>query len=327
MSKTLWSGIAAVALLGAGLAAAPATSVVASGADDRRCARSGPGSGTSSARVPKGGKLNAEPTDQTAAERAALERQMLRRLERRYGGKAQAPRLDRTLIDVHVHVITRRNGSGNTSNRTIRKQMRAINKAFAGRTAKRSVDTPFRFRMRSLERVNNTDWYNWKFNDDDRAAKKRLHRGGFDDLNIYVSNLGDALLGYAFYPGLARKNLFRDGLVVHKASLPGGAFETYDKGDTATHEIGHWLNLAHTFEGSCSPNGDFVTDTPRQKADVNVFKCNESLNTCGENPGDNPLTDPVHNFMNYTSDRCIDRFTRGQKNRMALSWLAYRVDG
>ena len=321
MRGTLWGGVAAVAMLGASLAATPATSAVLTGTDEQACA---PGA-ASSARVAKGGRLNAEPTEKTAAQREALERRTAQRLQQRYG--TQRPGVRRAKIDVHVHMLLKRNGDKNTSNRTVERQMSVLNRAFAGRTSKPAAQTPFRFRVRSIDRTRNTDFYNWKFQDDDKAAKKQLHRGGFDDLNIYIADLSGGLLGYAYYPGLARKKLFRDGLVVHKESLPGGSFDLYDRGDTATHEIGHWMGLYHTFEGSCGPNGDFVTDTPRQLADSNVYKCDEELNTCGENPGDNPLTDPVHNFMNYTSDRCMDRFTRGQRDRMELSWVAYRADG
>lgn len=320
MRSTLFGGVAAVALLGAGLAATPAASVVASG-DGDRCK---PGK-SSQAKVAEGGGTHSEPTAMTAREQAAFERTTTQRLDRRYGGKELAPRPGPTKINVYVHVIRKRNGQGNTTARDVRRQIRVMNRGFGGRTSGPAVNTPFSFRLKSVDRTRNTDWYNWDFADDDKPAKKALHRGSFRDLNIYIADLSGGLLGYAYYPNLPRRLLFRDGLVVHKESLPGGSFDVYDRGDTATHEIGHWLGLYHTFEGSCSPNGDFVEDTPRQKAGSNVFECDESLNTCGNNPGPAALRDPVHNFMNYTSDRCIDRFTRGQKERMKLNWVAYRA--
>jgi hypothetical protein len=77
--------------------------------------------------------LNAEPTEKTAAQRAALERRTAQRLQQRYG--TQRPGVRRTKIDVHVHVLLKRNGDKNTSNRTVERQMRVINRAFAGRSS------------------------------------------------------------------------------------------------------------------------------------------------------------------------------------------------
>ena len=108
--------------------------------------------------------------------------------------------------------------------------------------------------------------------------------------------------------------------------MPGGNAEyttssgdtfTYNKGDTATHEVGHWMNLYHTFQGSCSKNNDYVADTPWQKADVNIFYCHMHQNTCGE---PDSREDPTRNFMNYVDDPCMWRFSHGQKDRMNISW-------
>ncbi len=66
----------------------------------------------------------------------------------------------------------------------------------------------------------------------------------------------------------------------------------YAQGDTATHKVGHWMNLYHTFQGSCGPNNDYVEDTAPQKADVNVFYCRLTYNTCG---GADSARDPVTN--------------------------------
>ena len=93
----------------------------------------------------------------------------------------------------------------------------------------------------------------------------------------------------------------------------------YNQGDTATHEVGHWLGLLHTFENGCVQPGDAVEDTPYQANGLNIFECDESLDTCAQ-----PGTDPVHNFMNYSNDLCLDRFTPGQSRRMTDTWLAFR---
>jgi len=88
-------------------------------------------------------------------------------------------------------------------------------------------------------------------------------------LNIWVCDLGFLLLGYAQFPGLSAAT---DGVVIHYKYFGtiGTATWPFNKGRTATHEIGHWLWLYHTFEGCCSGNtasncltgGDRVCDTP-----------------------------------------------------------------
>lgn len=107
-----------------------------------------------------------------------------------------------------------------------------------------------------------------------------------------------------------------DGVVLLSGTLPGGITNlgpgaVYNQGDTATHEVGHWLNLYHTFQGSCSRLNDYVTDTPAQLGGPNIFQCNPGLDTC--RPHGPRWRDPVRNFMNYTDDPCLNQFTWGQR--------------
>ncbi len=324
MRRSVWGGVAALALVGAGLTAgaagASAVVLVGGGADD--CT---PGA-ASGARVPDGHSIKSDPNSLSAPQVAARAADFSKQRAKLGYDKSSSPRLDdgSQRIKTIVHVIRRNNRSGNTTNKQVRRQIRVMNNAFSGDTAKASVNTPFRFRIKDIQRTNDTDLYNWDIQDDDTEAKDKLHRGGFRTLNLYVAKLDGGLLGYATFPTANDKRLFLDGIVVTKESLPGGSAAPYNKGDTATHEAGHWLNLYHTFQGGCSDPGDYVVDTPRQRAGSNVFRCNPDLNTCGNNDGSEALRDPVHNFMNYTDDKCMNRFTRGQEDRMELSWLAYR---
>ena len=211
----------------------------------------------------------------------------------------------------------------------VERQIAVLNEAYAGRSSTQTAPTVFQFVTRSVNYIRNSDWYEWDLpgatpenptpDPDDAEAKTALHQGGYDDLNIYVASLSDQVLGYATFPWLTKLPL--DGVVLLNQSLPGGTASGYNEGDTATHEVGHWLGLAHTFENGCTEPGDWVDDTPYQADGPNIFTCRESDDTCAQ-----PGLDPVHNYMSYGDDPCLDRFTAGQSARMTLIWLAYRAN-
>jgi Pregnancy-associated plasma protein-A len=264
------------------------------------------------------GQNGSDPNDLSQRQVVSAEAAVSQRLAAKGLSTNSRFALPKLTVDVRFHVITRDDGSGGVSTAAIRKQIDVLNAAFAGKTWAGSAPTVFRFVTKSIDYTRNTDWYNWSvdFDDDDAQAKAALHKGGRDDLNIYITGL-EAYLGYAYYPWEA--SLVQDGVVMVNSSLPGGSFVPYDEGDTATHEVGHWLGLMHTFENGCTAPGDGVSDTPYQFDGQNIFYCNESDDTCLA-----PGKDPVHNFMSYGDDPCMDRFTPGQSLRMGLVWLAFR---
>lgn len=127
-----------------------------------------------------------------------------------------------------------------------------------------------------------------------------------DYLNIWVCNLAFDLLGYAQFPGGSNAT---DGVVISYKFF-GRYHETrppFDLGRTASHEVGHWLNLRHIWgDGPCGTD-DNVSDTPEAAA-PNVGCVRENF-SCGSQ-------DMVSNFMDYTDDACMNLFTNGQAERM-----------
>jgi hypothetical protein len=282
--------------------------------------------GQSAARVVRG-MQGVDPNTVTVAQSRRMDARLQQRVDRlvekgvlRPNGALRKAR--RITVPTHVHVITAPSGAVRVTRGQIRKQIRVLNRAYGGRTSGAAARTPFSFELASLDRTVNRDWYFWHLTRKGEsptaiAAKKALHQGGWGDLNIYIARLDDGLLGYSEFPW--RTKLALDGLVLSNQTLPGGAYTGYNQGDTGTHEIGHWLGLFHTFQNGCEAPGDHVADTPYQDDGENIFFCNESDDTCPQ-----PGTDPVHNFMSYGDDPCLDRFTRGQAHRMTATWTAYR---
>jgi Pregnancy-associated plasma protein-A len=263
-----------------------------------------------------------DPNDLTLAQTQQAEAKLNARVQQR-GLSLEKSSLPRTTIKVYVHVITKDDGTGGVSKKRIKKQISVLNKAYAGKTSGSSTKTAFKFKLKKTDKTANSDWYSWSapqsdgFTSDDVNAKTALHVGGPEDLNIYLAHFDGGLLGYATFPWAT--TLAQDGVVLLNDSLPGGSATSYNKGDTATHEVGHWLGLLHTFENGCSSPGDLVDDTPYQADGNNVYSC-AKLDTCLS-----AGKDPVRNFMSYGTDACLNRFSKGQAARMATIWQAYRA--
>lgn len=204
-------------------------------------------------------------------------------------------------------------------------QLRVLDEAFAGvGAADASPDTPFRF-VQAAPTTFTADpaWATLAPGSrEEREAKAALRQGDAATLNVYVAPIGGGLLGYATFPQSAKGGqLARDGVVVLDQSLPGGTAGggVYGEGDTATHEVGHWLGLFHTFQGGCTGPGDHVADTPAEA--LPAFSCEDAgRDSCPGGAG----ADPVRNFMDYAEDACMVEFTPGQVARMSNAWEAYR---
>ena len=154
---------------------------------------------------------------------------------------------------------------------------------------------------------------------------KETANGGIDAwdndryLNIWVCDLGSGLLGYATPPSNWIGST--DGVVIGYKYFGNSNFAPYNKGRTATHEVGHWLNLEHVWGDNFCGN-DQVSDTPSQEQEN--YSCPSfpyNANSCQTN---NANGDMFMNFMDYTNDACMNLFTNGQKARMIAAINQYR---
>jgi Pregnancy-associated plasma protein-A len=146
-------------------------------------------------------------------------------------------------------------------------------------------------------------------------AMKKTKRGGLDPtspttkLNIWVCTIGGGILGYAQFPGGSSST---DGVVVDSRyfGTTGTATAPFDKGRTATHEVGHWMNLRHIW-GDTTCGTDYVNDTPTHNTANYGIPSFPHYSTCSGNP-----IEMTMNYMDYTDDAGMYMFSNDQKSRM-----------
>ncbi|KAJ0332567.1 hypothetical protein COL922a_011285 [Colletotrichum nupharicola] len=236
-------------------------------------------------------------------------------------------------INVYWHVVASSQSvsGGYLTQATLDEQLAVLNTAYAPHDIS--------FVEAGADWTVNSDWAADRA---EVAMKTALRKGTYADVNVYFV-ASSPYLGYARFPqtitpGSADFNL--DGVVVLSTTVPGGSYEEYSLGHTATHEIGHWLGLFHTFQGNaCSGDGDSVDDTPYE-AEVNIpsatrqserssanksqqesYGCQIGRDTCPNSAG----TDSVTNYMNYSDDECFTGFSNGQQSRIYSYWDTYRA--
>ena len=139
-------------------------------------------------------------------------------------------------------------------------------------------------------------------------------------LNIYTNTAGGNLGYVEGFPQQGIVGTSNDGVVCNWTAFGrNSSGAPYNLGRTATHEVGHYLGLLHTFQGGCgtsdcSASGDLVCDT-NPESSPNYSSC--SRVTCGS-------PDPVKNYMDYSEDACMDNFTPDQAARMRCVLIHYR---
>jgi hypothetical protein len=212
-------------------------------------------------------------------------------------------------IPVVFHVLRSRN-EGNVPIEQIEAQIDVLNGALSG--------AGYSFVLAGVNRVNNRKWFTGCYSVQTEAQMKNaLAVDPATTLNIYTCKPSSGILGYAYLPWSLPENDPLHGVVLLYSSLPGGTAAPYNQGDTATHEVGHYLGLYHTFQNGCAAPGDSVSDTaPEASA---AYGCPVGRDTCA---GGGP--DPIFNFMDYSDDACMDHFTLEQGTRMQNLVMTYK---
>ena len=154
-----------------------------------------------------------------------------------------------------------------------------------------------------------------------RDAMKKSKSGGIDatspttKLNFWVCTIGGGILGYAQFPGGASST---DGVVCDSkyTGLSGSANAPFNLGRTATHEVGHWLNLRHIW-GDATCGSDQVADTPTHDSANYGVPAVGHRSTCSGTP-----LEMYMNYMDYTDDRGMYMFSAGQKARTAALFVS-----
>lgn len=148
-----------------------------------------------------------------------------------------------------------------------------------------------------------------------RDAMKKTKQGGLDPtspttkLNMWACTIGGGILGYAQFPGGSSAT---DGVVIDSKyfGLSGTASYPYNLGRTATHEVGHWMNLRHIW-GDATCGSDLVSDTPTHNTANYGVPTYPHYSTCTGTP-----VEMTMNYMDYTDDRGMYMFSNGQKSRI-----------
>lgn len=233
-------------------------------------------------------------------------------------------------IPVVVHVLYN-NSEQNISDQQIKSQIDALNNDYRRRNAD-AINTPSPFNLVAadtrisfcLAKVDSEGKYTTgiirkytkesSFLADDQM--KFSSKGGDNAwdptkyLNIWVCNLFGRTLGYAVLPGSPAE---KDGVVIkyNVFGTTGTLTAPYNKGRTATHEIGHWLGLKHLWgDSDCGDDG--IADTPPQQTSNSFCPTFPHLSACSNNQ----YGDMFMNFMDFTDDACMNMFTQGQKSVM-----------
>ncbi|KAL1602532.1 hypothetical protein SLS60_005948 [Paraconiothyrium brasiliense] len=225
-------------------------------------------------------------------------------------------------VDAVFHIVAKPSNKDDISNDMPQAQIDALNTAYK--------DYGISFNLINVTWTQNDKWAVGA-TDDDTAMKKALRQGTYRTLNLYFqTDLSGGVLGRCSLPSNVAngKNdpsvYYSDGCNVNANTMPDGPMDGYNSGMTAVHETGHWMGLLHTFEGnSCDGPGDYIDDTPYEKESTDGCPTDPPKRTCPNQKGSD-TNDPIHNYMDYSTDACYQGFTQLQKERMHYMYNLYR---
>ena len=245
---------------------------------------------------------------------------------------AYSPGVSKLRIPVVVHVIQSTSGTGFIPESRVRSQIDILNEDFlalSGTNGALGFDTQIEFYLATedpngnpttgITYTTNNSWFN-----DSGTYYNTLAWDTDRYLNIYTNSASGAL-GYV--PALPQEGIVGSNadrvVCLYSAFGRNAPLSPYNQGRTATHEVGHYLGLFHTFTGGCasasgcSGNGDRICDTNPEAQPR--FGCPGSASSCG-------TSDPYRNYMDYTDDLCMTNFTEDQGHRMRCTLMNYRPD-
>jgi hypothetical protein len=278
-------------------------------------------------------QMKADPA--FAARRAAIE-EVSTRFQQNMGNTA-GRLLANGVIEIPVVVnVVYRTAAENISLAQIQTQIDVLNKDYAATNADitkiptvfqavKAGNTGITFVLDQVRRFNTTKT---SFTTND--AMKKASGGGIaplsptTKLNLWTCNMSGGILGYAQFPG---GSSLTDGVVIlYSAFGVTTAGAPFNKGRTATHEVGHWLNLNHIWGDDIeSPTNnpandcqgsDNVADTPNQGA-MNYGTPTFPKVSCSNSASGG---DMFMNYMDYTDDVAMFMFSAGQRNRMKATF-------
>lgn len=236
---------------------------------------------------------------------------------------------DDLLVQVIFHVIAKTDGTGKLSPDRISEQLDILNAGYADLhikfVAARFDPGGAELPVPGYDLVTSDPYFaDPGIESPTNPMKTALHWDPARYLNIYTNDGGgNGILGYATFPQEdAGKPL--DGIVLAFPTVgKNPAAAPFDLGRTATHEVGHYLGLLHTFQDGCGgadyTTGDLLADTPAQ-AEPHYGGCDPVPSGC---PGGELAA--VDNFMNYSDDRCLTTFSDEQVNRARCSLINFRA--
>src|SRR3569832_383016 len=242
------------------------------------------------------------------------------------------------VVQVVFHLVEKTDGTGHITDDQVRSQIQILNEdyqAIANSHGAPGNNAGIKFVLArfdpngnpttGIERVTNNSYFT-EGDPGTSPMKSALHWDPTKYLNVYSSGLdSQQLLGYATFPFDLAASPAQDGVVLTYQSVGNNAaYAPYDLGASATHELGHWLGLCHTFQSGCGTaskpysTADLISDTVAESSAARDCTAHASGCPNGQNA-------PIENYMDYSYDTCMTTFTVEQVNRARCGIINWRT--